>query len=130
MNKSHKFKDYKFIFISKKTNKYIDISLFFIHNYTLLSETAYGKNILLLGLKNEDLKIFYDKKTKYPITYSIVKDKPLRMNYEDIINCDNFFYNCIDFMYKIDNKHFKFGITKNKSIPAILDFYKNLHNNL
>lgn len=121
------YKDYKFIYIVNKKHK--QKSLFFTHAYTLLSNTAYGNNVFLYGLKKEDIKLFYDKSTLYPITFSLLKDKPLRFTYDEIINDKDFYNTCINFQIKQDDKFFKYGITKKKSIPELKKFYLELHSN-
>jgi len=115
------FKSYKFIYISDKKSK--KKSLFFTHRWTLLSETVYGKNTFLFGLKKEDLKLFYDNPTFYPITYSILKDKPLRFTYDEVIKDLDFYNTCINFQLKQKDKFFKYGITKKKTIPALKNYY-------
>lgn len=123
--KDSEYMDYKFIYISNK--KYAKKSLFFTHIYTLLSDTVYGRNVFLYGLKKEDIKLFYDKPTLYPITFSLLKDRPLRFTYEEIINDEDFYNTCINFLLEQNDKFYTCGFTKKKTIPGLKNHYLELH---
>ena len=100
---------------------------FFTHIYTLLSDTVYGRNVFLYGLKKEDIKLFYDKPTLYPITFSLLKDRPLRFTYEEIINDEDFYNTCINFLLEQNDKFYTCGFTKKKTIPGLKNHYLELH---
>jgi len=90
------FKDKKYT-----DNSDVKLSILPTTMSSLLSRTYYGENIQLFLIKKEDCKLFYDHKGLYPITFSMIKDKPLRFTYEQI-NKDN---NFLDTVKNFNNKY-------------------------
>ena len=94
-----KYPKYKFIMIkNKKQKNYNLISI--VRHAGLLSRNAHPDNILLLYLKKEDLKIFYDEKAakylKYDITFGLYSKNIIRVKtYNEILNNDNFYEDMI-----------------------------------
>lgn len=110
---SKNFSNYKFIMIKNKKLK----------NYNLLSSVQYGgllsRNsrpnlILLLYLKKEDIKMFYDNEyNKYDITYGNTF-KITYDNYNEIVNNNNFYNEVI-------KKNYPNDINKQKTLKIELE---------